>query len=230
MKHTYMARKTCACSVALVVAVLVCGYSALRASIITDGSFENATYTTEGEPVSGESSLGDGAGGWIATGNATMDYIFVDESMVGLGVPQAGSKFVNLAGETANSGISQTIAKTSGAYYVLPYYAADNTTKDTLKVQFGGNTVFMGNSQNTGITSVGQYENMSYTVQATSSSTALIFNSYSAGGNGVNLNPNIPPTPEPGTWMSGALLVGVAGFTTCRSLWRKRSSNRAEFQ
>jgi hypothetical protein len=40
----------------------------------------------------------------------------------------------------------------------------------------------------------------------------------------------VTAVPEPGTWMSGALLVGVAGFTTCRSLWRKRRLSHAEFQ
>jgi len=144
---------------------------------------------------------------------------------------QDGDKFLDLTNYEAGApfgGVSQTIATTIGANYVLTFYLGSYTAR------WGGPpvsiTAFAGSATqqciNPSVTSVSTWTLCTVPFTALAAQTSILL----AGVSGVNyigldnvgveLSGTQPPVPEPGV----ASLLGVGALAMTAKAWRRRKN------
>jgi hypothetical protein len=137
----------------------------LQAGIISDGSFEIPTASTQ---TGYTGSLGDG---WFAT-QGTIGISSIADGAPG--VPHSGSQFAYLDWSDTVNTLSQSFTTMVGQAYVISYWVADNVP-DTLSVSFGSQILFNGTAPTNGVSLPSDYVNYIYTVTATSTTSSLSF-------------------------------------------------------
>jgi hypothetical protein len=184
------------------------------ANIVSDGGFESATL--------GNYNPGPIGDGWIVTAGGIQVYDTADGFG---GVPHSGSQYVYLDEGYGVNTISQTLTTVVGQSYTVSFWVADDTANSVI-VTFGGQTLFNGTAPTNGVSSAGDYVNFTYSVTATSTSTALTITGQYFNGNGtilddVSVTPNgVPSTPAPRSLY--LCLIGLAGLALYAALTARR--------
>jgi MYXO-CTERM domain-containing protein len=179
-------------------------------SITADGGFESAAIN---DVYSG--AIGDG---WTVT----QGHIGINPSGVGDGVPRSGNQMAYLSdGFLTLNTLSQSLTTVGGQQYLISFWVAD-TAANPLTVNFGSQVVFSGNAPTNGVTLASEYQNISVTLTALSTSTNLTFTGEFTAGNGTLLDDvsvtAVSSAPEPATFGFTAL-----GAVALFALRRKRA-------
>jgi len=212
-------------SLAVAVLALTTGLAtqAQAGNIVLDPGFESAAVTLFSS-AGYTGSLGDGA--WTVTAGT----IYISNTADGEGaVPHSGSQFAYLDGFETSNQLSQTLTTVAGQSYLVSFWIADETTDpDQLEVEFGSQVLYNGAAPNSGVSSASDYQNYTYDVTATSSSTNLLFIGQYGGGFSFgtildDVSVTNATTPEPATLgftgLGCLVLLAVRG----RALRRKRA-------
>ena len=193
--------------VVLVLAAALPFAGASAQNLVTNPGFEGAVLTG-GVPF-----------GYTVTATEDGGAAFVSRSSPHTGL----ASFIFEDVEPANATLSQTLATTVGASYLVSFFArnifADNPA-NLLTVRFGGVQLFSAPILNLG------YAQFAVTGVASSTSTALQFTGFNTPGithlDDLSVT-EIVSTPEPSTWaLCGTGLAAVAGITRRRQ--RRRTA------
>jgi hypothetical protein len=190
--------------------------SAVRAELITNGTFETPTVADYVDESFGSTAVS----GWTlgsTTGAAQKVEIIANWRLVNLGLPHDGTQVLQLG--TCNY-ISQTLATMAGETYTISLdLAGRDYAASTIVVAFGNVSETLTTSSKTA------FATYTFTAAATSDSTTLTIsnttaiNTSSAANNRVFVdNVSVASVPEPSTI---ALLIAGALGLICFA-WRKR--------
>lgn len=180
----------------VVVMACVAFTSTVRADFIVNGDFETGDFT-----------------GWTLSGNTTDPTTFgVDSSF-----PASGSYAAYFGPQGSEAFLTQVVTTTPGLTYQLDFdlMNEDGSSPNEFSVAFGSTVL----SDTTNLATF-SYQTMSYTVVATSSSTAVTFGFRNDFAFFDLDNVSLRAVPEPGSL--GCLAIGL-GLTVLHG-WKRRST------
>jgi len=196
----------------LLIAVAILAFWAPRAgaAVVLDGGFETVTGITNGGYSLFTGSLGDG---WTVTSGE----ILIERGTLD-GIPHSGNQYAYLDGDFALNTLSQTFATTPGQQYIVSFWIADSDP-NLFEATFAGQTLYNGPAPASGGGLPATfYVNDTFTVTATSTSSALTFSGQYTSGTGTVLDDvSVVAAPEP----SVAILFG-APFLAATGLRSRR--------
>jgi hypothetical protein len=205
-----------------------------RASLLTNGSFEDGTLINDGNSTMTFSAGPTNIVGWAAVGRQV--------SWIEAGNPfglsaQDGSRFLDLTAYITGApfgGVSRTIDTIAGQQYVLSFYLGTYTQRwggppvSILASAGGTNQTFAVSTTSTAST----WTPFSMSFTATSASTPITLTGAAGfqyiGLDNVSVDPSgAPATPEPGSYALIAIGLGLLGMARQRRAKRNRSLSSA---
>jgi hypothetical protein len=199
-------------------ALLVSG-AASAANLVTNGSFENGSFTDNTGQDTDSLPLGSTAmTGWTVSGSEGLAWIGPTNPF-GL-TASDGSYFLDLTGYSDGapfSGVTQTISTVAGAHYSLTFDLGSSTNwgiPDGITAS-AGSTSGTFTSTNTTSTNAWESETLNFTAAGTSTAISLLGEQGDAyiGLDDVSVVETSGPIPEPATWVmliGGMAAVGAA--------------------
>ena len=211
----------------LAFAALAVGSASATANLLVNGSFENGAFVNQGNDTMSPAVGSTVITGWTVVTDATA--WIGPTNPFGLTASE-GSYFLDMTNYQAGppfAGVTQTVATTPGASYVLSFDLGGSTfwgRPDSLLASAGGTSATFTTGPASTATPNNDWYHETMAFVATSASTVITLQG-SAGAKYIGLdNVSVVPTasvPEPGRW---ALML--AGLVLAGAVSRRRGASR----
>ncbi len=205
-------------------AALLCACSifgnAHAANLLTNGSFEDTTnFVDQGNDTMDLNVGSTSMPGWTVSGSHYVSWIGPTNPFNLTASPSGGSYFLDLTGYINGapfSGVTQTIATTPGASYLLTFDLGSSPQwglQDGLTATAGSASAVFTSTNSGSQTNLWQPESLAFTASGAATTISLVGNS---GGNYIGLDnvsvvQTVAGVPEPAMWAMMLIGFGSVG-------------------